>query len=75
MIASYQVVLALVRRTSLTLATVSPGFLRAGRRTVNFVNFENYAHCVTNGHGCPAVLVSCSGRTAGIINSFVFWLW
>jgi hypothetical protein len=75
MIASYQVVLALVRRTSLMLATVSPGFLRAGRRTVNSVNFANYAHSMTNGHGCLAVSVSCSGGTTGIIHSFVFWFW
>jgi hypothetical protein len=61
---------------SFKYATVSPGFLRAGRRTVNSVNSDYSANHVTNGHGCPAVLVSCPGRTAGIIHSFVFWpLW
>jgi hypothetical protein len=74
-IASYQFFLALVRRTSFMLATVSPGFLRAGRSIVNFDNFANFAHWVTYGHGCPAVPVSCSGGTAGIINNYVFCLW
>jgi hypothetical protein len=65
-IARYQVILGLASRNSLKFATVSPGFLRAGRPTVNSVNFDHSAHLVTVGHGCSAVLVSCSGRTAGI---------
>lgn len=56
------------------LTTVSLGFLRAGRSIVNSVNFANSAYWVTNGHGCPAVPVSCLGGTAGIIYSYVFWL-
>jgi hypothetical protein len=64
----------LASRTNFKFATVSPGFPRAGHCTVNSVISDNCAYCVTNGHGCPAVLVSFSGRTTGIIFSFVFWL-
>jgi hypothetical protein len=42
----------------------SPGFLRAGRNHVYFVNR------VTLGTGCPAVSVSCLGGTTGVINSY-----
>jgi hypothetical protein len=74
-IASYQYFLALGERTSSMLVTASPGFLRAGRSSVNFVNFAYSANWVTHGQGCPAVPVSCSGGTAGITNSYVFCLW
>jgi hypothetical protein len=46
----------------LNLMARRPGFLRAGLHSDSFVCLE------TNGIECPAVSVSCLGRTTGIVN-------